>query len=72
MSKSQKLLNRMTKKAVHPNTTTENEQDPDLKQQYEIIRNDLLKLREDLEKGYDMAKNYVGKNGIIGTVLKVR
>lgn len=66
MSKTQKQLNRMTKRTLH--TAPE----PDLKQQYKIIRDDLLKLREDLEKGYDMAKSYVGKNGLISTVLKAR
>lgn len=72
MSKSQKLLNRMSKKATHTTGSESHEKDPDLKRQYKIIRDDLLKLREDLETGYDMAKSYVGKKGLIATVLKAR
>lgn len=66
MSKSQKVLNRMTKKVTH----TANELD--FKQQYKIIKEDLLKLRQDLEKGYDIAKSYVGKNGLLSSVFKNR
>lgn len=36
--------------------------DPTLKDQYNVIRKDLLKLREDLAKGYDMAKSVDKKN----------
>ena len=36
-----------------------------LKNQYEIIRRDLMKLRDDLQKGYNMART-VGLRKILG------
>jgi hypothetical protein len=46
--------------------------DPSLRDQYAIIREDLLKLREDLQKGYDMAKGMVEKRGLLGQLFKAR
>jgi len=43
--------------------------DPSLKDQYNVIRKDLLKLREDLSKGYDMTKNLVEKKGLWKQIL---
>lgn len=46
--------------------------DPSLKEQYNVIRKDLLKLREDLAKGYDMAKNLVEKKGLVKQFLNTK
>lgn len=44
----------------------------DLKGQYEVIRNDLLKLRADLGKGYDMAKGMMDKNTLVKEFLNTK
>jgi hypothetical protein len=42
-----------------------------IKEQYQIIRKDILKLREDLSKGYDMARGMVQEQkGYISQLLK--
>ena len=45
--------------------------DPTLKDQYNVIRKDLLKLREDIAKGYDMAKN-VDKKSLVKQLLDTK
>lgn len=68
MSKhTEKVLKGMAKKSAQ--TQQHSEADATLKQQYEIIKSDLLKLREDLEKGYDMAKTQLNSKSLIGAVL---
>ena len=42
----------------------------ELKDQYEIIRKDLLKLRDDLTKGYDLAKNLLNRKTLMRELLK--
>jgi hypothetical protein len=42
-----------------------------LKEQYTIIREDIIKLREDLTKGYDMAKGMMDK-GVLRSLLKTK
>lgn len=74
-----KVLQAMSKKATQPgsptaSTATEKKVsviDP-LKEQYDVIREDLLKLREDLSKGYDLAKTTLEKKGLISELLKSR
>jgi hypothetical protein len=46
--------------------------DPSLREQYAIIRQDLQKLRDDLHKGYDMAKGMVEKRSFLGQIFKAR
>jgi hypothetical protein len=71
-----KLLQKMSKRASAPVEKNENssseQSGPSLRAQYEIIRNDVIKLRDDLTKGYDMAKTMVEKKGFITQFLKVR
>ncbi len=43
-----------------------------LANQYNIIREDLRKLRSDLSRGYDMAKEAADKRSIIRELLKLR
>lgn len=46
--------------------------DPTLKEQYDTIRNDLLKLRSDLASGYDVAKKLVEKKGFTRKLFSVK
>ena len=41
-----------------------------LRNQYVVIRDDLKKLRDDLQEGYDMAKKIVEKKNILGSLMK--
>jgi len=41
-----------------------------LRKQYVVIRDDLKKLRDDLQEGYDMAKEIVEKKNILGSLMK--
>ena len=75
----EKVLHRMSKKASQPKPThAESGESIEgevvdtsmLREQYEIIRNDILKLREDLSKGYDIAKSMLEKKGIITQLLR--
>lgn len=69
MSHSQKILSRMSKKVMKGPSS---EHQADLKQQYDIIRKDLLKLKQDLQKGLEVAKGMVDKKGLINQFLKSR
>ncbi len=46
--------------------------DAELRDQYEIIRSDLLKLREDLSKSYDVAKGLLTRKNLMKEFLKSR
>jgi hypothetical protein len=41
-------------------------------EQYRVIREDLMKLRDDLTHGYDMAKEAVDKKTILNELMKLR
>lgn len=43
-----------------------------LVEQYKVIREDLMKLREDLTHGYGVAKEAVNKKTIISELMKLR
>jgi hypothetical protein len=51
------------------NNDTSERPDVLIKEQLTLIRDDVLKLREDLSRGYDMAKNLISKKGIIKDLL---
>ncbi|MFL5786048.1 MAG: hypothetical protein ACJ76H_15630 [Bacteriovoracaceae bacterium] len=51
---------------------SEDTADSKLVEQYRIIRDDLAKLRDDLNRGYDMAKEAVDKKTILGDLMKLR
>jgi len=40
--------------------------------QYNLIRSDLVKLRDDLSKGYDLAKEWIDKKGAVKNLLRVK
>ena len=74
-----KILQKMSKKAsaetakpVESSTTKSSTSGPTLSDQYEVIRGDILKLRDDLSKGYDMAKGMIERKGLINQLLKVK
>lgn len=75
---AEKILQKMSKKASGPGTkpvdasATKRSADTSLSEQYEIIRSDILKLRDDLSKGYDMAKGMIEKKGLINQLLKTK
>lgn len=59
------------------NTSALNEDMPDSKvtsnkilEQYRIIREDVLKLREDLSQGYDMLKEWIDKKISVRNILR--
>lgn len=75
-----KILQTMSKKASQPGSPlaaapsakkSTSVIDP-LKEQYDVIRKDVLKLREDLAKGYDMAREALEKKGLISELLKAK
>lgn len=37
--------------------------DPTLMKQYDVIRKDILRLRDDIAKGYSMAKDWIDRRG---------
>ena len=74
-----KILQKMSKKASADTTkpfesqaTKSSTSAPTLGEQYEVIRGDILKLRDDLSKGYDMAKSMIERKGLINQLLKVK
>lgn len=77
---AEKILQRMSKKAsantaskpVETSASRSKEADTTLSEQYEIIRSDILKLRDDLSKGYDMAKGMIERKGLINQLLKAK
>lgn len=46
--------------------------EPTLREQYNIIKKDVLKLRDDISKGYDLAKGLIEKKGLVSELLKAR
>jgi hypothetical protein len=76
MSNREKILHTMSKKLSAGPVNEKSEEktsviDP-LKDQYEVIRQDVLRLRDDLSKGYDLIKETFEKKGIISELLKAR
>lgn len=74
-----KILQKMSKKAsadtskpVDSSGAKSSRAEPTLGEQYEVIRGDILKLRDDLSKGYDMAKGMIEKKGLFNQLLKAK
>lgn len=75
MSKRQvaQLAKRINKKNEGHGEEAHGQQDDSaLIQQYRIIRDDLVKLRDDLNRGYDMAKEAVEKKTILSELMKLK
>ncbi|HXH31783.1 MAG TPA: hypothetical protein VNJ01_13300 [Bacteriovoracaceae bacterium] len=81
-SHAAKVLQKMSKKQETTETeevastsasaskTNEDRPEKALKEQYILIRDDILKLRDDLTKGYDMAKGLLEKKGVVKELIK--
>lgn len=74
-----KILQKMSKRAsadtskpVESTATRSSKAEATLSEQYDVIRSDILKLRDDLSKGYDMAKGMIEKKGFINQLLKAK
>lgn len=67
-------VSQLAKQMNKKNEQTENEttEESGLAEQYRVIKDDLMKLREDLNRGYDMAKEAVDKKTIISELMKLR
>ena len=63
-------VSQLAKQMNKKNDQTEDESG--LIEQYRVIKDDLMKLREDLNRGYDMAKEAVDKKTIISELMKLR
>ncbi len=71
-----KILQKMSKKAkantAESSATRSSQVEPSLSEQYDVIRSDILKLRDDLSKGYDMAKGMIERKGLINQLFKFK
>lgn len=56
-----KALHKISKKMSKPNVESGGGAHITLKDQYEVIKQDLLKLRHDLSKGYDLVRDLVDR-----------
>lgn len=68
-SHTERVLKGLSKKAAG---VSQSQKLNSLRDQYEVIREDVLKLRKDLQKGYDMAKSTVEKKGFIRELFSAR
>ena len=74
--KQKKIMNKgktqrdSSKRSGEGNYRSETSAENNLKKQYNLIREDIVKLRNDLQKGYDMAKEVMEKRNILGQILK--
>lgn len=74
-SHTERLLKGLSKKVARPQgqkTAPGSDAISNLREQYHVIREDIMKLRDDLQKGYDMAKGAVEKKSLIGQLFKSR
>ncbi len=70
--KISQLAKQVNKKNNSEEHSEENEQTGGLVEQYRVIREDLMKLRDDVTRGYDMAKDAVDKKTIVSELMKLR
>lgn len=68
-SHTQKVLKGLSKKASGASQSHKLES---LRDQYQVIKEDVIKLRNDLQKGYDMAKTTVEKKGFLSQLFSSR
>jgi hypothetical protein len=73
---AEKVLQKLSKKANSSNAPaskpSSTKGDASLREQYEVIREDLLKLRDDISKGIDLAKKYVDRKTLIQEFLRAK
>lgn len=63
------LAKQMNKQNEHQDSSSA---EGGLVNQYKVIREDLMKLRDDLSRGYDMAKEAVDKKTFLSELMKLR
>lgn len=69
MTKREKLLQSVAKKSSKTDSSSENSA---LGEQYRVIRNDLLKLKDDITRGYSLARDMYGKKTLVKDLMKLR
>lgn len=72
---SEKVLKRLGKRNAQTGSSSKKGETGNIKNlqnQYNVIRKDILKLREDLQKGYDMARGMVDRKSLIKDFLKAK
>jgi hypothetical protein len=69
MTKKQKILQRVSKKQG-ANPSGQSIPEDSLYEQYKIIREDLIKLKEDLSKGYEMARGMMDRKTLMKELMK--
>lgn len=68
MTKREKLLQSVARKT----SKSDSSENSVLAEQYRVIRNDLLKLKADITRGYDMARDMYGKKTLVKDLMKLR
>lgn len=73
-SHTERILKGLSKKASKQGDTssTANVSISSLREQYDVIREDIVKLKGDLQKGYDLAKGAVDKKSLLNQIFKSR
>lgn len=74
---SKKNQNHNEESSVEENSTTEVETESTstfsaLNEQYGVIREDILKLREDLAQGYDLLKDYIESKVSLRSLIRAK
>jgi hypothetical protein len=59
--KMESKINLKKNKNLMRNDRSSNYIEKNFRKQYRVIKDDIIKLRDDLQKGYDMAKEFVEK-----------
>jgi hypothetical protein len=70
MTKREKLLHSVAKKPSKGSDPSS--ESSVLAEQYRVIRNDLLKLKDDLTRGYSIARDMYGKKTLVKDLMKLR
>lgn len=68
MTKREKLLQSVARKS----SKSDSNENSALAEQYRIIRSDLLKLKDDISRGYTMARDMYGKKTLVKDLMKLR
>ena len=73
-SHTERVLKGISKKATKHGdaSSTANVSVASLREQYDVIREDIIKLKDDLQKGYDLAKGTVDKKSLLNQIFKTR
>lgn len=69
-SANSKVIQRMNKRSAKSGRKDVEGEFKKLRNQYDIIRDDVVKLRDDLQKGYDMARGMVERKSLLKDFLK--